>query len=100
MKNLRTKLKKCESRIVELELYPKMYFREDEQPIENEPPEEQMIFKYAFIVNLRDEAIGARIKGYNRFTIYKKTLKILENNKSLIEEFLQEYTNKHKLEII
>ena len=89
MKNLRAKLKSIESYFIEKELFDKLYFRdvEDKYLIDGKPPE-FWIFKYVFIRRLRDEAVGARVHGYDRHQVYRKTIKILENNKSIIEEFL------------
>lgn len=82
MKDLRTRLKKCQPYFVERDLLPKLYFREDKDNIEF------WIFKYAFITRLTDVSIGIRL-GYTKQNIHYKLKSILQANQALIEEFLK-----------
>ena len=82
MRNLRTELKNSQPYFIERDLIDKLYFKEDEKN------SEYWIFFYSFIRGLSDEAIGIRLGNYDRYQIYRRTIKILETNKCLIEEFL------------
>lgn len=80
-KEIRTKLKELEPRFIEKNVLPEMYFKEDENSTE------YWIFFYRYVRQLSDLAIGVRL-GYERKTIYNKTLKIIKNNLSTISQFL------------
>lgn len=85
MENLRTRLKKSEPYLIDKELLPKLYLFDNDGK-----KTEYLIFKYIFIIGLKDEAVGVRTDTYyDRHQIYRITMKILNRNKTLIEEFLQ-----------
>lgn len=81
IKEARINLFKIEPYFIEKELLPILYFKEDKQE------KEYWIFFYRYIRKLSDEAIGVRL-GYERKTVYNKTLKIIENNFFIISRFL------------
>lgn len=82
IKDLRSRLKKCQPYHIEHDLLPKLYFKEDENNTE------KWIFKYAFIYRHTDETISIRLNYYSRQAINRKMQNILESNRTLIEEFL------------
>ena len=82
IKDLRIRLKRCEPYLIERDLLPKLYFREDENNTE------KWIFKYAFLMGHTDETISVRLNYYSRQAINRKMQQILESNRTLIEEFL------------
>ena len=82
MRDLRSKLKSCQPYLIQRDLYPKLFFRDDGRYTE------KLIFKYAFIDRFRDEQISVKLDYYSRQGINKKLHQILDANKYLIEEFL------------
>lgn len=82
IKDLRIRLKRCEPYLIERDLLPKLYFKEDNRDTE------KWIFKYAFIYKHTDETISIRLDYYSRQAINRKMQHILESNRTLIEEFL------------
>lgn len=82
MRDLRSKLRKCNPYLIERDLLPKLYFKED---VNNT---EEWIFKYSFLRKLSDEAIAIRLGFYSRQGINKKLNMILDSNSYLIEEFV------------
>lgn len=91
-KDIRTRLKKCQPYFIEKELIPNLYYKEEECDLVDEYGRkreiERWIIFYSFIRKLSDEAIGIRL-GFGGNTIYKKTLKIIERNLTIIENFLK-----------
>jgi len=81
MKKIRYRLKKSQSYLIERDLLPKLYFKEDKNNTE------YWSFFYAFVRKLSDVSIGVRL-GYSQQNISNKIQKILANNEVLIEEFL------------
>ena len=91
-KDIRARLKKCQPYFIEKELLPNLYFKEEEcdkllDDNGNKRDVEYWIVKYAFMRKLSDEAIGIRL-GFESLTIYRRTLKFIERNLAIIEEFL------------
>ena len=91
-KDIRARLKKCQPYFIEKELLPNLYFKEEESDLidenGNKRDVEYWIVKYAFMKKLSDEAIGVRL-GFEGITIYKRTLKLIERNLAVIENFLR-----------
>lgn len=87
MESLRSRLKKCQPYFIDKDLLPQMYFKQDEND------REYWLFKYSFILGLSDTAIGVRLGNYDRYQIYRWTIKILNRNKSIVEEFLNAQIN-------
>lgn len=81
MRELRNRLKQEQSYLIEKDLIPKLYFKEDKENTE------YWVFFYAFVRKLTDLSISVRL-GYSQQAISKKVHKILKNNKTLIETFL------------
>lgn len=90
-KDIRARLKKCQPYFIEKELLPNLYFKEEECDLlddyGNKRDVEYWIVKYAFMRKLSDEAIGMRL-GFESLAIYRRTLKLIERNLAIIEEFL------------
>ena len=90
-KEIRNKLKKCQPYLIQRDLLPKLFFKEEDNDLldeyGNKKETEYWIFFYAFIRKLTDLAIGVRL-GYTPQNINKRTIKIIKNNYSLIETFL------------
>lgn len=84
MKEIRTKLKKCQPYFIERDLLPKLYFREDENNTE------YWIFKYYFITQLTQLSISIRL-DYSKQNINYLLHRILKRNHALIEEFLDNH---------
>lgn len=91
-KDIRTKLKKCQPYFIEKELLPNLYFKEEDCDLVDEYGRkrevERWIMFYSLIRKLSDKAIGIRL-GFEGNTIYKRTLKIIERNLNVIEDFLR-----------
>lgn len=81
MREIRTRLKKCQPYFIEKDLLPRLYFKEDKKDTE------YWIFKYIFINHLSELCISIRL-DFSRQTINYKLNKILERNHAIIEEFL------------
>lgn len=90
-KDIRTRLKKCQPYFIEKELIDNLYYKEEDCELidcnGNKRELERWIIFYSFIRKLSDDAIGIRF-GFEGNTIYKKTLKIIERNLNIIEQFL------------
>ena len=84
-KSIRAKLKKCQPYFIEKDLIDKLNFKDDENNTE------YWIFKYVFITGLSDLAIAVRLNFASKNTVYLKTLKIIERNFSIINNFLENY---------
>lgn len=91
---IKNKLKKSQPYLIQRDLLPKMFFKEDRvkrETLHNElvsKETEYWIFFYSFIRKLPDVSIGVRL-NYTPQNIHKKTLSIIKNNLFLIEDFLK-----------
>lgn len=82
-KQIRKILKESEPARIKLDLLPEMWFKEDDKETE------YWIFFYAFCYRFSDDMISQRLGYYTKKQIYNKTLKIIQNNYTLISRFLQ-----------
>jgi hypothetical protein len=92
---LKNKLINCEPYLIERDLLPKLYFKEEEcdkflDCYGNKREVEYWIFKYIFIRGVTEDYIAVRL-DYSQQTISYRLRKIIERNKTLIEEFLVNY---------
>lgn len=78
---IKNKLKKCQPYLIERDLLPKLYFKEDKDE------KEYWVFKYAFIRRLTDVSIGVRL-GYTSQNIYYIIKNIIQANREIIIQFL------------
>ena len=82
-KQIRKLLKEAEPARIKLDLLPEIWFKEDEKETE------YWIFFYAFCYRFSDDMISQRLGYYTKKHVYNKTLKIIQNNYTLISRFLQ-----------
>ena len=92
---IKNRLKKCQPYHIEKDLLPKLYLKKDEceslvDCYGNKRETEYWIFKYIFILHTNELNIAIRL-NYSQQTISYKLQKILERNKTLIENFLVNY---------
>lgn len=78
-KKIRALLKKSEPYHIEKELLPNIYLFNDT---------EYWIFFYSFCKRMNDITIGIRL-GLDRSQVYRRTLKIIKNNKTILLSFLE-----------
>lgn len=78
-KKIRTLLKNSEPYRIEKELLPNIYLFNDT---------EYWIFFYSFCKRMNDITIGIRL-GLDRSQVYRRTLKIIKNNKTILLSFLE-----------
>lgn len=94
-KEVRNKLKKCQPYLIQRDLLPNLFFKEEDNDLldeyGNKKETEYWIFFYAFVRQLTDSAIGIRL-GYTPQGINKRIIKIIKNNYCLIENFLYTQT--------
>lgn len=81
-KQIRKILKEAEPALIKMDLLPEMWFKKDEQETE------YWIFFYSFCYRFSDDMISQRLGYYTKKQIYNKTLKIIQNNYTLISRFL------------
>ena len=82
-KQIRKLLKEAEPARIKLDLLPEIWFKEDDKETE------YWIFFYAFCYRFSDDMISQRLGYYTKKHVYNKTLKIIQNNYTLISRFLQ-----------
>lgn len=85
MKELRKRLKHTEPYQIRDKLIPELYFKDSENNIE------YWVFYYNFVTRLSDAAIGVRLGNYDRHRIYKICIQVIENNYTIIADFLNNY---------
>lgn len=90
----KNKLKKSEPFLIERDLLPKLYFKEEKFCEFNgeEKDLEYWIFYYTFIRKLTQTSIGVRL-NYSQQNINLRLQKIIKNNFYLINNFLVECNN-------
>ena len=78
---IKNKLKKCQPYLIERDLLPNLYFKEDVEE------KEYWSFKYAFVRRLSDVSIGVRL-GYTKQNIHYIIKNIIQANYSIIMDFI------------
>ena len=92
---IRNKLKKCQPYFIERDLLPKLYFKQEpcEEILDSYGDKkdiEYWIFKYIFIFHAYEQNIAIRL-NYSQQNISHRLHRIIERNKTIIEEFLVNY---------
>lgn len=92
---IKNKLRKCQPYLIERDLLPKLYFKQDEcdkllDSYGHKRETEYWIFKYIFILHTNELNIAIRL-NYSQQMISYKLQQIIERNETLITEFLVNY---------